>query len=187
MPQRGSATTHDFGEGTPLARPARWLARAVIFLLLFTSLQLTWQSLRGTVVERFVVHTCTVAPAAFFVDVLTPSVRARAIGSVLHASGGGLNILNGCDGLEALFLLTSAFCVAPLAWRHRLAGIVAGVAIVFLVNQVRIVALFYAYRLDHPLFDSLHGSVAPIAVILVIAGYFYAWLVYGTRHLAHSA
>ncbi len=159
----------------------------MIFVLLFTTLQLTWQSLRGTAVAYFFVHTCTVVPAAFFVDELTPAVEARAVGQVLSAPGGGLNILNGCDGLEALFLLISAFSVAPLSRRRRFGGIAAGVAVVFLVNQARIVALFYAYRLDRSLFESLHGSVAPIAAILLISGYFYAWLVHGTRRVARSA
>jgi exosortase family protein XrtM len=153
----------------------------LVFVFVFTALQLTWQSLRDTAVENFVIHTCTVVPAAFFLNRLTPEVHAEAVHFTLRAPGGGLNILNGCDGLEALFLLVAAFAVAPVSGRSRLTGLTAGVPIVFAVNQIRILALFYAYRVDPALFDSLHAMVAPILVILVVASYFYAWLAHSAR------
>jgi exosortase/archaeosortase family protein len=144
-------------------------------------LQLGWQSLRGTSVEYFIVHTCTVSPATSFANLLTPNVHARAVQFSIRAPGGGLNILNGCEGLEALFLLMAAFATAPLPWRSRALGLLVGVPVVFAVNQVRILALFYAYRSDQALFDPLHGIVAPIVMILLVAGYFYAWLGYSAR------
>lgn len=151
-------------------------ARIVAFLLLFASLQLGWQALHGTTLERWLVDQATVKPAAAAVNLLTPDARARAINHSVLAPGGGVNVLNGCEGVEALFLLLAAFAVTPLAWRARAIGMLAGVAVVFAVNQARILALFYAHRLDRPLFDLLHGTAAPIAVILLVAGYFYAWI-----------
>ena len=151
------------------------------FLVIFAALQLTWQGLRDRALEDFIVHTCTVQPAAFLANLLTPSVHAQAVHSSIRAPGGGLNILNGCDGLEAMFLLIAAFAVAPGFWRPRLVGLAVGIPIVFLVNQARILGLFYAYRADHALFDPLHATVAPIVVILLVAGYFYTWLGYAQR------
>jgi exosortase/archaeosortase family protein len=99
----------------------------------------------------------------------------------LRAPGGGLNILNGCEGMEALFLLSAAFAVVPLPWRQRLTGLVLGIAIVFVVNQVRILLLFYGYRESPAWFEALHTTITPIGVVLVISAYFYAWLVYSGR------
>lgn len=120
--------------------------RAVFFSLAFAVLQLGWQASRGTFVQRFVVHDCTVRPAVYLINILTPTVHAAAIGASVAAAGGGLNIENGCEGLEALFLLMAAFLVAPLAWRSRLLGLSVGSALVFVLNQARILTLFYAYR-----------------------------------------
>jgi exosortase/archaeosortase family protein len=169
--------------GVRFASPRHLLWRAVGFGAVFASLQLAWQSARGTSFERFVVHTCVVRPAAAVVNFITPEVHAQAVDFSLRARGGGLNILNGCEGVEVLFLLIGAFAVVPLRWRLRLPGLLLGAAVVYLVNQARILALFYAYRADHALFDTLHASVAPIAVILLVAGYFYAWLVHSSRRL----
>jgi len=160
------------------------VVRAVAFLSLFALLQLGWQSLRGTAVERLIIHGCTVEPAAHLVNWLTPSVHARAVDFSLRAAGGSLNILNGCDGTEALFLLSAALAVAPISLRQRVTGLLIGMAVVFLVNQARIVLLFYAYRASHQWFDSLHATITPIGVVLLVSAYFYVWLVYSSRRLA---
>ena len=56
-----------------------------------------------------------------------------------------------------------------------------------MVNQLRVLVLFYAYRADHALFDPLHAIVTPIAVVLLVCVYFYAWLSYSSRRLASAA
>lgn len=169
-------------------RPWMGLApRAIFFILAFAVLQLGWQASRGTFVQTLVVHDCTVRPAVYLVNLLTPPVHAVAIDSSVAAAGGGLNIENGCEGLEALFLLIAAFLVAPLPWRSRLWGSVFGSALVFLLNQARILALFYAYRASHALFDPLHADVLPIILVLIVCAYFYAWLAYSNRRLAPTA
>ena len=164
-------------ESRPL--PLAW--RAVGFVMAFSVLQLAWQSLSGGRLEYFVIHTCTVRPAALLVNLLTPGVQASASGYVLQAPGGGLNILNGCEGLEALFLIIAAFTVAPLDWRRRLAGVAVGVLVVFGLNQARILTLFYAFRANPPLFDALHATVTPIALLVIVCCYFYAWLAHASR------
>lgn len=151
--------------------------RLALFAAAFALLQLAWQALRGTRVEWIVVHDCTVGPAVALVNWLTPSVHARAVKFSMAASGGGINIVNGCDGTEVAFMMTAAFLVARGASIARLIGFLFGIIIVFLVNQVRILVLFYAYRAGGTWFDTLHGSVTPVAVILVVSFYFYGWLI----------
>jgi len=160
------------------------VVRAIAFVLLFTLLQLGWQSLRGTALERWVIHDCTVQPASFLINLLTPAVHVQPVDFSLRAAGGGLNILNGCEGTEALLLLVAAFAVVPLTWRQRLTGLLLGTGVVFGANQARILLLFYAYRASHAWFDPLHALITPIAVVLLVSAYFYAWLVYCDRHTA---
>lgn len=174
----------------PAAGARSWrssIVRLMIFSIVFAALQLGWQSLRGGGVEYAVIHDATVRPAVFAVNYLTPDVAARAVKFSLHAPGGGLNVLNGCEGLEALFLLAAACVVAPISMMSRLAGLLLGLPVVFIVNQARIVALFYAYRDDPQLFYSLHATVAPIIVVVCVAAYFYGWLAYASRTPSQTA
>ncbi|MBC7984446.1 MAG: archaeosortase/exosortase family protein [Candidatus Obscuribacterales bacterium] len=169
------------------SRPNRFsFGRAVWFVAIFSLLQLSWQAMHSTVVEYAVIHHGTVQPAAFLVNLITPDVHARAENFSVRAPGGGINVLNGCEGLEALFLLIAACVVAPASSRAKLVGFLIGVPVVFLVNQARILGLFYAYRHDHALFYPLHATVAPIAVILCVAAYFYVWLSYNQRGAAKA-
>lgn len=184
MESQTESNTPEQSAASAAVKPHSWVLRLAAFLAVFSALQLTWQRLNGTAVEYFVIHVCTVVPAAHLANVLTPHVHARAVGFSLRAPGGGLNIENGCEGLEAFFLLAAGFIVAPLKWKSRLSGLLLGSLLVFVINQARILTLFYAYRADHALFDPLHADVAPILVILIICAYFYAWLAYSSRHVA---
>ena len=160
------------------------LKRLVVFGLVFVLLQLGWQAARGTVVQRWVVDDATVHTASALVNILTPAVHSWPQGTAVHAWGGGLNVINGCEGTEAWFLLAAAFVVARLGWRARLMGFALGTLVVFAINQLRILALFYANRGHPDLFDLLHDTVGPIVVIALVAGYFYFWL---SRHASQPA
>lgn len=164
-------------------RPPRrlWLT-AVFFLGSFMLLQWAWSEARGTWVERLVIDQMTVKTAAWLIDTLDPAIGVQAVGSRLKAAGGGLNILNGCEGTEVAFLLACAMLVAPMAWRARLLGLAVGCLLVFVLNQGRVLALFYAFRADRTLFDALHGIIAPLLLILAASAFFLAWLNrYGPR------
>jgi len=54
-------------------------------------------------------------------------------------------------------------------------GALIGGGVIFICNQVRILALFYSYRMDRPLFDLLHGMIAPILLILIATGFYILW------------
>jgi exosortase/archaeosortase family protein len=152
-----------------------WLT-LTIFLGVFGVLQWAWGESRDTWIERLVIHEATVKPAAALVQVITPEANARPVAASIKAPGGGLNILNGCEGTEVMFLLVAAFAAVNLGWRHRLIGLALGLGLVFVLNQARILALFYAFRNERGLFDILHTTVLPAVLIAAVALYFYAAL-----------
>jgi exosortase/archaeosortase family protein len=162
------------------------LGRVIGFVAVFSLLQFGWQSVADTGRGRFAIELAVVRPAAGIANLLTPEVPVQAAGNRLRAVGGGLTIVNGCDGMETLFLLVAGFAVAPSSWRARALGALAGLPLVWLLNQARILALFYAYRRDADWFDMLHGILAPIVLMLAVVGYFYAWLVVTNRSAARA-
>jgi len=144
-------------------------------MAIFAALHTAWTICSDTVVERLVIDQATVSVAAVWVRLLTPDIPVVADGTKLSAPGGGINVLKGCEGTEVLFLLAAAFMVAPLTWRRRLGGLALGAWLVYLMNQVRVVVLFYAYRYDQPLFGQLHGTVAPL-IMVALTGSFFFWM-----------
>ena len=148
----------------------------MLFLGAFALLQWGWNEARGTWIEQLVIDQMTVKTAVALINAVDPAIEVQAVGSRLKATGGGINILNGCEGIEVVFLLASAMLVAPIAWRARLLGLGVGSIVVFLLNQGRVIALFYAFRGNRALFDTLHGVIAPLLLILAAGAFFIAWL-----------
>lgn len=157
-----------------------WLT-LMIFVGVFAVLQWAWGEARDTWVERLVIHQATVKPATALIQIVTPDANARPVAASIKAPGGGLNILNGCEGTEVMFLLIAAFAAVRLGWQQRLIGLALGLVLIFALNQARILALFYAYRNERSLFDLLHTSVLPAVLIAAVALYFYAVL-----HRSHT-
>jgi exosortase/archaeosortase family protein len=164
------------------------VAATLLFLAVFVLLQAAWGVARGTQVERAVIDQATVHTARFLIRLIEPSLPVAAEGSRLKAPGGGINILNGCEGTEVLFLLYAALAAAAMPWRGRILGALVGTLLVFALNQGRVVALFYAYRSDRAMFDLMHGTVAPLVLIALTLLFFVYWLErHGTQRASSSA
>jgi len=161
----------------PEASPLRGFAlRALAFLLLFALMQAGWEAARGSWIERLWVHDLTVRSAVLVINAITPQAQAVAQAARIVAHGGGLNVLFGCEGTDVVFMLVAALAVFGMPWRLRLAGMAVGLVWVFVLNQARIVALFYAFRSDRALFDLLHTAAAPLLMVVLTGMFFHLWL-----------
>lgn len=149
--------------------------RALAFVAVFMALQAAWEFARGTWLEHLWVQDLTVASATGLINAITPTLHATAQGTRIVAAGGGLNVLFGCEGTDVVFLLGAAFAVFPLPAGVRLSGMLAGLLWVFVLNQLRIAALFYSFRADRGLFDLLHTTAAPLLMVALSGLFFHAW------------
>jgi exosortase family protein XrtM len=113
----------------------------------------------------------TVRPSATLIAWLTPGEGVVSQGHRLVSPHVRLSVLNGCEGTEVMLLLAAAMLAFGMRWPRKLLGILAGGLLVYLTNQVRIVALFYSLRFDRSLFETLHAYVAPI-IVIAVAGFF---------------
>jgi exosortase family protein XrtM len=148
---------------------------AIIFVALFFAMQFSYELCRGSSFEHWVIGDLTVKPTARVLQWLSPEVGVQALGNQLRAAGGGLVVKKGCEGVEIMFMLVAAFAAACMSWRRKLLGLGLGLVVVFVLNQIRLVGLFYAYRYNSELFGLLHGTVAPIVLVLLVGLYSLAW------------
>lgn len=159
------------------------IRRALIFVLVFMALQSAWEASRGSWIEKLWIHDLTVRSATALINRITPEVQAVPQAARIVATGGGLNVLFGCEGIDVVFMLAAALLVFPMSWRMRLVGMGFGLLWVFMLNQLRIVALFYAFRADQALFDLMHTTAAPLLMVALTGLYFHVWL----QHAAEPA
>jgi exosortase/archaeosortase family protein len=166
-------------EGKPADDSVGTLAfwRVGLFALIFAALQWGWSVQQDSALFRLWVEDLNVRAAVVLIAAVQPDSGAAAAGPRVQAPGGGINVLQGCDGAELLWLMTAAFAVAPLAWRWRLGGWLAGLLLVWLLNVTRITALFFVWRSDPRWFDWLHNYIGPIVLVALLALYF-QWIMH---------
>lgn len=148
--------------------------RIALFLLIYGGLHWAYQSLRSSALDPWFIHTLTVSPAAALLDGLWPADLVRAIGPRLAWPGGRLTLLAGCDGFEVMSLFVAAMLVADLSWRRGLVALVIGCVLVWALNQVRIVTLYWAFRYEREWFDAIHTVWGPLLLISAVVA-MYAW------------
>jgi len=167
------------------ANPAGSLIKqALVFILLFILMQAGWQMVRDDAIGHFIRGTVTVKPAVMLIHLLTPHIQASALGNQILAPGGGLVIKIGCEGIEALFILIAGLFSVTMAWRAKFSGMLLGLMLIYVVNEIRILVLFYAFRADKALFQLLHGTIAPLALIAIAGLFYHYWLLNHQQHLS---
>lgn len=96
-------------------------------------------------------------------------------GQTVSSSRFGLQVVGGCDGIEAIALFTSAVLASPVSWRRRLPFILAGTAVLFVVNLLRIVSLYFAGVHFPQAMDRMHWELWPGLFIVGILGCWVVW------------
>lgn len=165
----------------------RLLVFVALFVAVFFGCEALYMQSRGTGFERIFIDTLTVKPSAALINWFTPDEHVSAQGPRLVSPFARLSVLNGCEGTEAMFLLMAAISAFAAPWRHKLFGALLGIGLVYVLNQMRIVALYYSFRADKGLFDLIHGTLGPTLIVLLACGFFYWWLKQIPRHSAASA
>jgi exosortase/archaeosortase family protein len=161
----------------------RLLAFVLLFAGFYAGLAASWS--KG--LSHWIIDVATVEPAAWLARLISGDPAIVAVGSRIRAPDASINVLFGCEGTDVLMLLAAAILVSPVRWRDRLLGVLAGTAFVFVVNQARVLGLFFALRYRHAWFGQLHGLLAPLAVVLLVSLFFLLWLRRAARQATPDA
>ena len=104
--------------------------------------------------------------------------RVAAYGNVLQSTANGfaVSIEAGCNGVEAALVLIGAMLAFPAPWKHRAAGILAGLAAVQSLNVVRVISLFYIGQSSPQLFEWAHLYVWQALIMLDVLVVWLLWI-----------
>jgi len=92
--------------------------------------------------------------------------EATSVRSTLHLRAGPIELLRGCDGLEAIGLLALAILFLPLPWPRKLVAIALGGAVLLALNLVRVVSLALLWSGWPTAFETCHAVLWPIVFLL---------------------
>ncbi len=96
-------------------------------------------------------------------------------GTVISSPRFGVNINNGCNGVEAMLILLASIVAFPASMKARAAGLFLGAIAVQFLNAIRIVTLYLLGAYQPRLFDMFHTAVWQILIILSAIAFFLLW------------
>ena len=151
-------------------KPARFLLRFVV-LLAVLYVPLTLQPVDAAVIVPFS-RAIAVASAALL-NLLGQHVTVSGV--ILVAGSHAVSIQNGCNGIEAVVFLVAAILAFPATWRQRVVGLVAAIAVIQILNLVRVVTLFLLNRYKPDLFELFHLAIWQTVIGGAAIALFYVW------------
>lgn len=140
-------------------------------ILIAAYLLIAWNPVNDHVIVPFTQGVATVS-GALLKGIGQPVTTS---GTVISSSRFGVNINNGCNGVEAMLILLASIVAFPASLKARLVGLGLGALVVQLLNAVRIVTLYLLGAYQPKLFDMFHTAVWQILVILAAILFFLIW------------
>jgi exosortase H (IPTLxxWG-CTERM-specific) len=129
-------------------------------------------------------------PAYMHANAAAGSCVLNLLGQETHVDGIAIrsahftvNIKRGCDAVEPSWLLAACIVSFPAATVAKLWGTLAGVALLQVLNLVRLVSLFLVGPRWPSLFETLHLEVWPMVFIVAALSLWFIW----QRQLPRSA
>ena len=104
------------------------------------------------------------------------SFRPEFIGTTIHLGHAALNIIPECTPLMPALLLAIAMVSYPATVRWKLAGIGAGIVVLWTFNVVRMLALFATLVWWPDSFKFMHVYLWQSITLLVVSALFMTWL-----------
>lgn len=104
--------------------------------------------------------------------------EAVSQGVVLRNSVNGfaVSIQPGCNGVEALIVLTAAIVAFPSSLKAKFIGLSLGFVAIQLLNIIRIISLFYIGQWNETLFNWAHSYIWQALIMLDVLLVFIIWL-----------
>ena len=113
-------------------------------------------------------------PAILNVNASIAGVMLNLIGQGVTVSGASvtnevfsLSVAQGCDALEPIALFISVVIAFPETRRHKIRGILVGTLVLFAINQIRIISLFFVGAYAPGAFHVMHVDVWQVAFIIL--------------------
>ena len=145
---------------------------AACLAILFTAELL--QSVQAHLIVPFT--TGLAHASVWLMRLFDPAVVAQGDEIVDALHGGGIKIVAGCNGVEAVLILLSAVLAFPAPWKHKAIGMLLGFIAIQALNLVRIISLYYLQRWNTVWFEWFHLYLWQALIILDALVFWLIWL-----------
>ena len=93
-----------------------------------------------------------------------------------QATGFGVSIEAGCNGVEAVIILMAGMVAFPAPMRLKLVGVLIGCVAVQAANILRVISLYYLGKWDKEVFDFAHLYLWQALIMLDVLVVWLLWI-----------
>jgi len=159
---------------------AAWVIASFLFLIFAFFFLLSW----GPIVDRVDIGaglakiTAWISYGVLQVVSLIAGFPLHKNGTIMGSGAFEVDVAPACSGAVPMSIYLSAVLAYPASWASRRMGVGLGIGVIFLVNVVRVTALFLIGLYFQQIFHETHVYVAQALVICVAVA---LWLFWATR------
>lgn len=124
--------------------------------------------------------------SAWLMQLFDSDIRSGGVIIQSIRTGFGVEIVAGCNGVEATLILLAAILAFPASARHKLIGFAIGFLAIQGLNLVRIISLFYIGQWDREAFDWAHLYIWQALIMLDAMIVWLVWIRMLPRKTAHA-
>lgn len=124
--------------------------------------------------------------SAWLMQLFDSDVRSGGVIIQSISTGFGVEIVAGCNGVEATLILLAAILAFPASAWHKLIGFAIGFLAIQGLNLVRIISLFYIGQWDREAFDWAHLYIWQALIMLDAMIVWLVWIRLLPRKTAHA-
>lgn len=103
---------------------------------------------------------------------------SQAFGRTIFANGFSVEVLNGCNGLEAMLIYLAAVFSYPSTVRAKFWAVALGFPFIQVINLLRIIGLVLVGLYFPTFFHETHVFVAQALIIFMVGALWLVWITY---------
>ena len=150
-----------------------------IFILLLLSGQSVYYFSKAkfeNIIENVLIGKLNVGAVVKILNMINSNDPVVQMGKNICSNGIKMTVATGCDGIDGLLIIVSAMIAFPMILSRKITGIVLGVALVYLVNLMRIIMLYYILKYIPDWFEFTHTFIGQFMVIFAGCMFFLLWV-----------
>jgi exosortase H (IPTLxxWG-CTERM-specific) len=102
--------------------------------------------------------------------------NSHVTGSTISGQVATISIMRGCDALDPMLVLFAGILAYPASWRRKAIGLVFGLPMLFVLNVVRILSLYFIELKALRFFEPAHLDIWPVIFVILAGLLWFAWM-----------
>jgi exosortase family protein XrtM len=157
------------------SKQTRALVFLLLFLLFYSLFHFGYYLIPDTLLGNVIYQEGITRISAELINWISPQEQAQGMDNRIQSRYALLEIVRGCDGAGVLFLVSSAILAFPASTKKKLFGLIMGLTLAYLLNQGRIVALYFIAAYQYQWFLPTHTYLFPTLIIILCSLFFLWW------------